>query len=159
MQKIVLSILVNNTAGVLARISGLFGRRGYNIASLTVGETERPDISRMTVVALGDEQTLVQIGKQLEKLQEVISVKELKPEQPVCSELILLKVRTKTDAKRQSAISIADVFRAKVVDVAVDSLMMQLTGETAKIDAFIKMFYEFEILELVRTGLTGLERA
>ena len=121
MRKIVLSILVNNTAGVLARISGLFGRRGYNIASLTVGETERPDIS--------------------------------------CSELILLKVRTKTDAKRQSAISIADVFRAKVVDVAVDSLMMQLTGETAKIDAFIKMFYEFEILELVRTGLTGLERA
>ena len=156
MRKIVLSILVNNTAGVLARISGLFGRRGYNIASLTVGETERPDISRMTVVALGDEATLSQIGKQLEKLQEV---KELSPEHSVCSELILLKVRTKTDAKRQSAISIADVFRAKVVDVAVDSLMMQLTGETAKIDAFIKMFYEFEILELVRTGLTGLERA
>lgn len=159
MRKIVLSILVENTAGVLARTSSLFSRRGYNISSLSVGETENPKISRMTVVANGEDPTLDQIVKQLLKLEDVIAVKELKPEQSVYCELILIRVRTETDAKRQSAISIADVFRAKVADVSIDSLMVQLTGGTAKIDAFVRMYNEFDIIELVRTGVTGLERA
>ncbi|MBO4280664.1 MAG: acetolactate synthase small subunit [Lachnospiraceae bacterium] len=159
MRKIVLSIQVANTAGVLARTSGLFSRRGYNIASLSVGETEDPSISRMTVVASGEEETLSQIVKQLLKLEDVISVEELVPDRSVCCELLLLKVATADAEKRKEALAIAEQTDAKVVDVSPETMMLRLTGEPAKVDAFIDGFSDFKILELVRTGLTGLSRS
>lgn len=157
MRKMVLSILVDNTAGVLSRVSGLFSRRGYNITSLTVGETENPAFSRMTVVVKGEEQTLEQIYKQVEKLEDVVEITELGPEDSVCRELVLVKVKA-SQAERQAIIAVADIFRAKIVDVAKESLMIELTGNQAKIDAFIKLLDGFEILAIVRTGLTGLTR-
>ena len=157
MRKMVLSILVDNTAGVLSRVSGLFSRRGYNITSLTVGETENPAFSRMTVVVKGEEQTLEQIYKQVEKLEDVVDITELSPENSVCRELVLVKVKA-DQIQRQQIIAVADIFRAKIVDVAIESLMVELTGNQAKIGAFIKLLDGFEILSIVRTGLTGLTR-
>jgi len=153
----VLSILVENTAGVLSRVSGLFSRRGYNIDSLTVGVTENPKYSRMTVVVTGDDEILEQIGKQLGKLVDVKEIKELKENASVCRELILVKVAVSAD-QRQQVSSIADIFRAKIVDVSPDSLMLELTGNQAKLDAFTTLLEDYEIKELVRTGITGLAR-
>ncbi len=157
MRKMVLSILVDNTAGVLSRVSGLFSRRGYNIDSLTVGETENPQLSRMTVVVNGDEQILEQLQNQLNKLEDVVEMTELHSDDSVCRELILVKVAA-NDADRQAVIAVADIFRAKIVDVAKESLMIELTGNQAKINAFIKLLDGFKILEIVRTGITGLTR-
>lgn len=157
MRRMVLSIKVDNTAGVLSRVSGLFSRRGYNIDSLTVGETQDPTVSRMTVVAHGDDQILEQIRKQLQKLEDVIEIKELVSGESVIRELILVRVKADKE-NRQAVISTADIFRAKIVDVALDSLMIELTGTQNKIDAFIKLLEPFTILELVRTGITGLPR-
>jgi acetolactate synthase I/III small subunit len=157
MKRMVLSILVDNTAGVLSRVAGLFSRRGYNIDSLTVGETQDPTISRMTVLAHGDDQILEQIGKQLQKLEDVIEIKELVSSESVTRELILVKVNA-TEKDRQAIISIADIFRAKIVDVALESLMIELTGNQDKIDAFLKLLDQYTIKELVRTGITGLAR-
>ena len=120
MKKRVLSLLVVNSSGVLSRVSGMFSRRGYNIDSLTVGVTENPKYSRMTVVVSGDDRTLDQIEKQLYKLEDVINVTELKDGQSVCRELVLVKVKADKTEKQQ-IIAVADVFRAKIVDVAVDS--------------------------------------
>ena len=157
MRRMILSILVENTAGVLSRVAGLFSRRGYNIDSLSVGETQNPAISRMTVMVHGDDQILDQIRKQLQKLEDVIEIKELVSGESVTRELILVKVKA-VGEERQSIISIADIFRAKIVDVALESLMIELTGTQNKIDAFIKLLEPFTILELVRTGITGLPR-
>lgn len=157
MRRMVLSILVDNTSGVLSRVAGLFSRRGYNIDSLTVGETENPAYSRMTVAATGDEQILEQIRKQLAKLEDVKEIKELAPGESVCRELILVKVMAGQN-ERQAIIAVADIFRAKIVDVSMDSLMVELTGNQVKLDAFIKLLDGFEIKELVRTGVTGLTR-
>lgn len=157
MKKMVLSILVDNTAGVLSRVSGLFSRRGYNIDSLTAGVTQDSLYSRMTVVVNGDDQILEQIRKQLLKLEDVREVRELLPEESVCRELILVKVLA-TIEERQAVIAVADIFRAKIVDVAMESLMIELTGNQAKIDAFIKLLEGFTIKEMVRTGITGLAR-
>lgn len=157
MRRMVLSILVENTVGVLSRVSGLFSRRGYSIDSLTVGETETPGISRMTVVATGDEQILDQIKKQLAKLEDVKTIVELADGESVCRELILVKVLA-TQKDRQAIIAVADIFRAKIVDVSMESMMVELTGNQAKLDAFIKLLEGFEIKELVRTGITGLTR-
>ena len=157
MKRMVLSILVDNTAGVLSRVAGLFSRRGYNIDSLTVGETQDPAISRMTVLAHGDDQILEQIRKQLNKLEDVIEIKELAPGESVTRELVLVKVSA-SEKDRQGIISIADIFRAKIVDVALESLMIELTGSQEKIDAFINLLNQYTIKELVRTGITGLTR-
>lgn len=157
MKTMVLSILVDNTAGVLSRISGLFSRRGYNITSLSVGETENPMFSRMTIVVKGEDQTLEQIRKQVQKLEDVVEMKELGPHESVCRELILVKVGA-GPKERQAIIAVADIFRAKIVDVARESLMVELTGNQSKIDAFINLLEGFHILEIVRTGLTGLTR-
>ncbi|HIT90186.1 MAG TPA: acetolactate synthase small subunit [Candidatus Merdenecus merdavium] len=157
MEQRVFSLLVDNTFGVLSRVAGLFSRRGYSIDSLTVGETTNPKYSRMTVVASGDELILDQIMKQLEKLVDVIDIKELEPNKSVRRELILVKVRT-TKESRQAIISVADLFRAKIIDVAMNSLVIELTGEQSKIDAFIELLEGYEILELARTGITGLSR-
>ena len=157
MRRMVLSILVENTAGVLSRVAGLFSRRGYNIDSLTVGETQNPAISRMTVMVHGDDQILEQIEKQLQKLEDVIEIKELSHDESVTRELILVKVSA-IGEERQAIISIADIFRAKIVDVALDSLMIELTGNQDKIHAFIKLLEPHTIIELGRTGITGLSR-
>ena len=125
--------------------------------SLTVGETQDPAVSRMTVVAHGDDQILEQIRKQLQKLEDVIEIKELVSGESVIRELILVRVKADKE-NRQAVISTADIFRAKIVDVALDSLMIELTGTQNKIDAFIKLLEPFTILELVRTGITGLPR-
>ncbi|HIS81862.1 MAG TPA: acetolactate synthase small subunit [Candidatus Scatomonas merdavium] len=153
----VLSILVDNTSGVLSRVAGLFSRRGYNIDSLTVGVTADPKYSRMTVVASGDDQVLEQITKQLEKLVDVIDIKVLQPSESVNRELILVKI--KADAsERQNVIAVADIFRAKIVDVGMNSLIVELTGTQSKLDAFLSLLQGYEILELARTGITGLSR-
>lgn len=157
MRKMVLSVLVGNTSGVLNRVAGLFSRRGYNIDSLTVGETESSAFSRMTIVVRGDEEILEQIQKQIAKLVDVKEIIELKPEASVCRELILVKVAANAE-QRQQVIAVADVFRAKIVDVSPESLMVELTGSQEKLNAFIGLLEGFTILELVRTGVTGLTR-
>lgn len=157
MERKVLSILVDNTAGVLGRVAGLFSRRGYNIDSLTVGETQNPAFSRMTVVVRGDDQVLDQIEKQVAKLEDVRSVKVLKHGQRVCRELVLVTVAASAQ-ERPAIVAIADIFRAKIVDVGVDTLMIELTGNQNKMDAFVKLLDGYEIKELVRTGVAGLSR-
>jgi len=157
MQKVVFSIIADNTSGVLSRIAGLFSRRGYNIDSLTVGTTADPRYSRSTIVTRGDDKTLEQIEKQLMKLEDVVDVKRLQPEISVCRELVLVKVLC-DEKNRQNIISIADIFRAKIVDVSIESLVIELVGSQTKVDAFLRMLEGVEILELARTGLTGLSR-
>ncbi len=157
MRKMVLSILIDNTPGALSRVVGLFSRRGYNIDSLTVGETENAEVSRMTVAVTGDGIILDQIEKQITKLENVIKVKELTSEASVCRELILVKVAASRE-ERPSINAIVDIFRAKIVDVASDTMMIEMTGNQAKLDAFTKLLDGYEIKELVRTGITGLAR-
>ena len=157
MQKRILSLLVDNTAGVLSRISGLFSRRGYNIDSLSVGVTADERYSRMTVVCSGDELILEQITKQLAKLVDVRDIKVLEPDNSVSRELVLVKVTAKPE-QREAIISIANIFRANVIDVAKESLVIELTGSKSKLGAFVKLLEDYEILELARTGITGLSR-
>ena len=157
MNKKVLSVLVDNTSGVLNRVAGLFSRRGYNIDSLTVGETENPKYSRMTIVVTGDDDILEQIVKQITKLEDVRRVDVLEPSDSVTRELILVKIKAEP-AQRQQVISITEIFRANIVDVAKDSLMIEITGSQSKLKAFLSLVEDYEILELVRTGITGLAR-
>ena len=157
MNKTVFSVYVDNTSGVLSRVAGLFSRRGFNIDSLTVSETEDPAYSRMTIVSHGDDQILDQIKKQLAKLIDVKEIKVLSPESSVTRELVLVKVAAGA-AERQGVIATADIFRAKIVDVSTTSMTIELTGNQTKIDAFLKLLGNENILELVRTGVTGLER-
>lgn len=152
-----LSILVENTPNVLSHVSGLFSRRGYNIDSISAGVTADPRFTRITIVASGDELILDQIEKQLAKLEDVVDIKTLKDGESVCRELILVKVRAK-DTDRQAIISVVDIFRAKVVDVTHDSMVIELTGNQGKLEAFLDLLSGYEILELARTGITGLSR-
>lgn len=157
MKRYVISVLVQNHSGVLSRVSGLFSRRGYNIDSLTVGVTENPERSRMTIVVRGDEYILEQIQKQLVKLVEVISIKTCDPANTVFRELALIKVSA-SDSDRIKVIETANIFRARVVDVGVESLTIEATGNEDKIAGLIKLLIPFGIQELVRTGLTAMER-
>ena len=157
MQKRILSLLVDNTAGVLSRISGLFSRRGYNIDSLSVGVSADERFSRMTVVCSGDALILEQITKQLAKLVDVRDIKVLEPDNSVSRELVLVKVTAKPE-QREGIISIANIFRANVIDVGKDSLVIELTGSKSKLGAFVDLLEDYEILELARTGITGLSR-
>ncbi len=150
-------MLVDNTAGVLQRVAGLFSRRDYNIDSLTVGETADPKYSRMTVVARGDDQVIEQIAKQVEKLEDVIKVKVLDPAKSVQRELIMIKVRCDAE-QRQAIVSLITIFRAKIIDVGKESLIIEATGAVGKLEALIDLLSGFEILEIARTGLTGLSR-
>ena len=153
----VYSLLVDNNPGVLSRIAGLFSRRGYSIDSITAGVTADPRFTRITIVASGDELILSQIEKQVRKLEDVIEIKVLQPEDSVYRELIMVKVRA-NKTERTEIISVADIFRAKIVDVEKDSLMVELTGNGSKVDAFLELLEGYEILELARTGITGLQR-
>lgn len=157
MQKKVFQLLTNNTSGVLSRITGLFSRRGYNIESITAGVTADPKYSRITIVTSGDDDILEQIEKQLEKLVDVKDIKELKPQSSVYRELVLIKIRV-TPEQRQNVLSVASIFRANVIDVSSDSLIVELTGNQSKIEAFINLLDGLEILEIARTGIAGLCR-
>ena len=148
MRKQVYSLLVDNNPGVLSRIAGLFSRRGYSIDSITAGTTADPRFTRITIVASGDELILSQIEKQVRKLEDVIEIKVLQPEDSVYRELIMVKVRA-NKTERTEIISVADIFRAKIVDVEKDSLMVELTGNGSKVDAFLELLEGYEILEQV----------
>lgn len=157
MHKKVFQLLVDNTSGVLSRISGLFSRRGYNIESITAGVTADSRYTRITIVTSGDDEILDQIEKQVAKLVDVRDIKELKPNESVYRELAMIKVKASPD-ERQGVISVVDIFRAKIVDVSKDGLIIELTGNQEKIDAFISLLDGYEILELARTGIAGLGR-
>lgn len=153
----VFSLLVNNNTGLLSRVAGLFSRRGYNIDSITSGTTMNKSLTLITVVATGDTRVLSQIEKQLAKLEDVVDIKILEDGKSVCRELIMVKIKADA-AQRAEVISVADIFRAKIVDVEKESLMLEMTGNRSKVEAFLNLLSGYEILELARTGLTGLSR-
>ena len=157
MRKKVFQLLVDNTSGVLSRISGLFSRRGYNIESITAGVTADPRFTRITIVTSGDDEILEQIEKQLAKLVDIRDIKELKPEESVYRELAMIKVKA-TAEQRQGIAALVDIFRAKIVDVAPECLIIEITGNQSKVDAFLDLLNGYEILELARTGIAGLCR-
>ena len=157
MNPYVLSVIVENEPGILSRVAGLFSRRGYNIKSLSVGETEDPKISRMTIVVTGDRQIVEQIKKQLQKLIDVIKINELEPETSVYRELALVKVMV-NEQNRASILEVVEIFRGKVIDIAKESLTVELTGDHDKINAFVDMMKVYGVSEMARTGLTGLAR-
>ena len=157
MQKKVFQLLVDNTSGVLSRISGLFSRRGYNIESITAGTTADPRFTRITIVATGDDDILEQIEKQVRKLADVRHIRELKPENSVYRELAMVKVAV-DETQREGIIAITNIFRGSIIDVQPDALMIEITGNQDKLDAFLRMLSGYEILELARTGIAGLAR-
>ena len=161
MRKQVLSILVENTSGVLSHVSGLFSRRGYNIDSISAGVTADPRFTRITISSSGDELLLEQIEKQVAKLEDVVDIKILKNTASVTRELMLCKISTKVKEDQKSVFSLKDMidnFHGKVVDQTPDSVVVEVTGNTDKLDSFLEMVGSYEILELARTGLTGLSR-
>lgn len=157
MRKQVLSLLVENNPGVTSHISGLFSRRGYNIDSFSSGVTADSRYTRITIVTSGDEQILEQIEKQLAKLEDVVDIKQLETGSSVTRELILVKIKAK-DTERQPILNVTEIFHGKVVDVTHDSMVIELTGHQEKLDAFLDLLSGYEILELARTGITGLSR-
>ena len=157
MRKQAYSILVHNNPGLLNRMSGLFSRRGYNIESITAGTTADPRYTRITIVASGDEDILSQIEKQVRKMEDVIDIKPLSKENSVFREIMMIKLRVNA-AERAEVASIVDIFRAKIVNVEKDCLIIELTGTESKLEAFLSLLDAYEILELARTGVTGLTR-
>ncbi len=152
-----ISVLVENKSGVLSRIAGLFSARGFNIDSLAVGETEDPTVSRMTIVVKGDEKILEQVEKQLNKLIDVIKVVDYLSTPRIERDLCLIKVKTDKH-NRSELLQIADVFRAKIVDVAADSAIVEATGDEEKVEALIRMLEPFGIREMCRTGIVAMAR-
>ena len=157
MRKQAYSILVHNNPGLLNRMSGLFSRRGYNIESITAGTTADPRYTRITIVASGDEDILSQIEKQVRKMEDVIDIKPLSKENSVFREIMMIKLRVNA-AERAEVASIVDIFRAKIVNVEKDCLIIELTGTESKLEALLSLLDGYEILELARTGITGLTR-
>lgn len=151
-----IAVLVENKPGVLARVSSLFRRRGFNIESLAVGTTEREDISRMTIVVSGNEKVMEQVMKQLNKLIEVIKISDI-TDNSVERELAMVKVATNSDTRGEIA-EISNIFRARIVDVARDSMIIEITGDEEKINAFIDLMRQFGIKELVKTGKISMTR-
>ena len=157
MDRFVLSVLVENKAGVLSRVSGLFSRRGYNIDSLTVCEAHNPNQSRMTIVVRGDEYILEQIQKQLAKLQEVISIKKAERATSVQREMALVKVKAEANT-RGTIIETCDIYKARIVDVGLESVIIEITGSEEKIESLLRLLQPYGILEYVRTGLNCMDR-
>ena len=155
--KKVLSILVENTPGLTSRISGLFSRRGYNIDSFSAGVTADPRYTRVTIFTHGDDNILEQIEKQVSKLTEVVDLKVLEHGMSVKRELMLVKISARNN-ERQDVLTIVEIFHGKVVDVTHDSMILEVTGNQDKLEAFLDMLGDYDILELARTGLTGLTR-
>jgi acetolactate synthase-1/3 small subunit len=154
----VIAALVENKPGVLHSVSNMFRRRGFNIESITVGRTEQEDLSRMTITVKGDEKTLEQIIKQMNKLIDVVKVSQLEPENIVTRELALIKVNVPDNKSRSDVINCVDVFRGRVVDVSPEALTIEITGTPDKIDAFLNLMRTYGIMELARIGLTALAR-
>ena len=158
----VIAALVTNEPGVLAQVAGMFAARGFNIDSLVVGRTENPEISRMTIVVIGDSSVLEQIRKQLQKLVPVVKVVDYQDVAYVERDLVLVQVSTKTDRgdadKREEIITLANLFRAKIVDVATDQIMIEMAGSEEKIAAFLELLDPYGIIELARTGVIAMRR-
>lgn len=157
MKRFILSVLVQNNPGVLARVASLFGRRGYNIDSLTVSETNNPGISIITLTVTGDENILEQIIKQASKLEEVIKVHHIQELHALSRELLLIKMKINSET-RTSLREISEIYEAKIVDLAPESMIIELTGTTQKIDAFLGIMKDYTIIEMCRTGVTALEK-
>ena len=153
----VISAIVENKSGVLAHISGLFSSRGFNIDSLTVGRTETPALSRMTIVVNGDDAILEQVRKQLRKVIDVIKVTDYEGKDVVQRDLALIKVNT-PPGKRQDVVGLVDIFRGKVVDISPGDMMVELSGPESKVEAFVEMARQYGIKELVRTGVVAMAR-
>ncbi|MBQ8961911.1 MAG: acetolactate synthase small subunit [Ruminococcus sp.] len=153
----VIGVIVSNISGVLSRVSGMFTRRGFNIDSLTVGETETSGFSRITVAFHGNDDLKMRILKQLEKLHDVKEVEVLDPGETVIRELLLIKVKN-TPNTRQDIMTAVEIFRSKIVDYSTTALICELTGETSKIDAFIELMKPYGIMEMCRTGIVAIER-
>ena len=153
----IISVLLENEAGALSRVSGLFSARGYNIESLTVAPTEDPSLSRMTIVSVGSDDVIEQITKQLNKLIEVVKVVDLSEAPHVERELMLVKVRA-TGKEREEMKRIADIFRGRIIDVTDSAYVIELTGNNSKLDAFLDAIGKALILETVRTGVSGIGR-
>ncbi|MFW6114018.1 MAG: acetolactate synthase small subunit [Actinomycetota bacterium] len=152
-----LSVLVENKPGVLARVAELFSRRGFNIDSLAVGTTQKPDISRMTIVINVEEHSLEQVRKQLHKLVNVIEIMDLEPEVTVSREMLLVKIKVDSE-NRSEVIEIVDIFRGKIIDVSSESIIVEITGNVQKLEAFEELVKPYGIKELVRTGKVALPR-
>jgi acetolactate synthase I/III small subunit len=153
-----LSVLVENKAGVLSRVSGLFSRRGFNIESLAVGTCEEPNMSRMTIVVIGDDAHIEQVDKQLNKLIDVIKVSDITDNETVERELALIKVNAEPGSSRAEVMQIASIFRAQIIDVGSKTVVLQVTGDTEKIDALEKLLRQYGVKELVRTGKIAVLR-
>jgi len=153
-----LQVLVENKAGVLSRVAGLFSRRGFNIESLTVGTCEEPGMSRMTIVGLGDDAEVEQVKKQLNKLIDVIKVSDITDRSTVDRELALIKVSAEAGESRAEVMQIANIFRAQIIDVGTRSVILEVTGDTEKIDALETLLRQYGIKEFVRTGKIALLR-
>jgi acetolactate synthase-1/3 small subunit len=154
----VLSAVVQNVPGVLAHVSGMLASRGYNIDSLAVGETEEPNLSRMTFVVVGDDRVLDQVRKQLEKIVTVVQVHDISSRDHVERDLMLLKVEAPPGNKRTEIRELVEIFRAKIVDVGPEELLIEISGRESKIEAFIQHMRPYTILELVRTGRIAMVR-
>ncbi len=157
MQRYVIAVLVNNQFGVLARVAGMFRRRGFNIDTLTVGETEDPKFSRMTISFYGDEASRKQVVSQLSKLSDVRAVHMIDRDNAVMRELVLIKIRN-TPETQPEIMTVAEIFRARVVDYGRERMTVEITGETSKINAFIENIKKYGIIEICRTGIVALER-
>ncbi|MFR3786789.1 acetolactate synthase small subunit [Agathobaculum desmolans] len=158
MEKYILSVTVQNNAGVLARVSSLFGRRGYNIDSLTVSATTDPRVSRMSIIVQGDQAILEQIIKQLLKLEEVMRVDHLLEEESCCSELVFVKLRAEDGGMRDDIRQLCSLYDARIVESAENSLIAELSAVPSRIDAFLDVISNFEVLEMSRSGVTAIEK-
>lgn len=157
MQNFTIAIIVSNLSGVLTRVTSMFTRRGYNIDTLTVGETEVPEYSRITVTLRTEESGCSQIVRQLKKMHDVRNVAVLNSSECVTRELVLIKIRN-TSENRQDILSAVDVFRSKIIDYSISSICIEITGEPTKINAFIELIRPFGIIEICRTGIVSLNR-
>ena len=153
-----LSVLVENRPGVLSRVSGLFTRRGFNIESLAVGTCEEPDLSRITIVVIGDDAQVEQVIKQLNKLIDVVKVSDITDMETVDRELALIKVTAEAGSSRAEVMQIADIFRAQIVDVGAKTVVLEVTGGSTKIDALESLLRQYGVKELVRTGKISVLR-
>ena len=155
--KFVIAVYVDNKFGVLTRVTSMFTRRGFNIDSLTVGETEHPEYSRITITMSGDGYAREQLLNQLRKLYNVKKIEILESEESIRRELLLIKIKNSSDS-RSDVMAASEVYRAKIIDYTADAMCIELTGEPSKIDAFIKLMMPYHIIEMCRTGIIALER-
>ena len=158
MEKYILSVLVKNNAGVLARVSSLFGRRGYNIDSLTVSPTNNQEISRITIITRGDEKTLDQIIKQVSKLEETLWIEHLWEDECYCRELVFVKVLAEDALARDSIREVAEVYNANVVESVKNAIIVELTEVPSRVDAFLAVISNYTIIEMCRSGVTAMTR-